>query len=87
MKVIGRTDEKKTFEHCLNRTESKLLALYDRRRVGKTFLVRQYFGKKIRFKVAGLYTLNKIVERVQARGIDDLIDDLIDEGPDFEIEV
>jgi len=55
MKLIGRIPEKKTFEHCLNSTESKLIALYGRRRVGKTFLVRQYFGTKIKFEVAGLY--------------------------------
>ena len=55
MKLIGRTEEKKTFEHCLNSSESKLIALYGRRRVGKTFLVRQYFGEKIKFEVAGLH--------------------------------
>jgi len=55
MKLIGRTSEKNTFEHCLNSTESKLIALYGRRRVGKTFLVRKYFGNAIRFEVAGVY--------------------------------
>ncbi|MFK7907843.1 MAG: ATP-binding protein [Chitinophagales bacterium] len=55
MQLIGRVEEKETFKHCLDRTESKLIALYGRRRVGKTFLVRQYFGTRIRFEVAGLY--------------------------------
>lgn len=55
MKLIGRKQEKETFEHCLNSTQSKLVALYGRRRVGKTFLVRQYFGAKIKFEVAGLH--------------------------------
>jgi len=55
MKLIGRKQEKETFEHCLNSTESKLIALYGRRRVGKTFLIRQYFGTKIKFEVAGLH--------------------------------
>jgi len=55
MKLIGRKQEKETFEHCLNSTESKLIALYGRRRVGKTFLIRQFFGKKIKFEVAGLH--------------------------------
>jgi len=55
MKLIGRKQEKETFEHCLNSSESKLIALYGRRRVGKTFLIRQFFGTKIKFEVAGLH--------------------------------
>ena len=55
MKLIGRKQEKATFVHCLDSSESKLIAVYGRRRVGKTFLVRQYFQSKIRFEVAGLH--------------------------------
>ena len=55
MELIGRKQEKETFKHCLNSSESKLIALYGRRRVGKTFLVRQYFQAKIKFEVAGLH--------------------------------
>lgn len=55
MELIGRKQEKETFKHCLSGTESKLIALYGRRRVGKTFLVRNYFQSKIEFEVAGLH--------------------------------
>lgn len=55
MELIGRKQEKETFKHCLASTESKLIALYGRRRVGKTFLVRKYFHSNIRFEVAGLH--------------------------------
>ncbi len=55
MELVGRKQEKDTFKHCLAGTESKLIALYGRRRVGKTFLVRKYFQSKIRFEVAGLH--------------------------------
>ena len=55
IKLIGRSEEKKIFEHCLKSSESKLIALYGRRRVGKTFLVWQYFGAKIIFEVSGLH--------------------------------
>lgn len=55
MKLIGRKAEKDTFQHCLDSDESKLVAVYGRRRVGKTFLVRQFFGSKIKFEVAGLH--------------------------------
>lgn len=55
MQLIGRNQEKATFNHCLESSESKLIAVYGRRRVGKTFLVRQYFQSKIKFEVAGLH--------------------------------
>ncbi|HOY12910.1 MAG TPA: ATP-binding protein [Saprospiraceae bacterium] len=55
MELIGREDEQKTFKHCLHASESKLVAVYGRRRIGKTFLIRKYFGNKIFFEVAGLY--------------------------------
>ena len=55
MELIGRKQEKATLKHCLASTESKLIALYGRRRVGKTFLVRKYFRSKICFEVAGLH--------------------------------
>lgn len=58
MELIGRKQERETFKHCLNSTESKLIALYGRRRVGKTFLVRKYFQAKIKFEVAGLHNGN-----------------------------
>lgn len=58
MQLIGRIQERATFEHCLQSSESKLIALYGRRRVGKTFLVRQYFGATISFEVAGLHRGN-----------------------------
>jgi len=55
MDLIGRKEEKETFKYCLNSSESKLIAIYGRRRVGKTFLVRKYFQSKVKFEVAGLY--------------------------------
>jgi AAA+ ATPase superfamily predicted ATPase len=55
MNLIGRKREKATLKHCLDSSESKLVALYGRRRVGKTFLVRQYFQSKIKFEIAGLH--------------------------------
>ena len=55
MDLIGRKEEKETFKYCLNSSESKLIAVYGRRRVGKTFLVRNYFKSQIKFEIAGLY--------------------------------
>ncbi len=55
MDLIGRHAERATFNHCLKSSESKLIALYGRRRVGKTFLVRKYFEGKLRFEISGLH--------------------------------
>ncbi|MEM9885877.1 MAG: ATP-binding protein [Bacteroidota bacterium] len=55
MKLIGRKEERATLEHCLSSSESRLVAVYGRRRVGKTFLVRNYFGDQIIFEVTALH--------------------------------
>jgi len=55
MHLIGRKSERETFDHCLGSSESKLIAVYGRRRVGKTFLIRKYLKKHMLFEIAGLY--------------------------------
>ncbi len=44
-KIIGRAKEQMTLNHILNSNKAEFLALYGRRRVGKTFLVRNYFSE------------------------------------------
>ena len=39
--LIGRKEELKTLHQALIADESKFVAIYGRRRVGKTFLVRE----------------------------------------------
>lgn len=55
MHLIGRKSERKTFDHCIGSSESKLIAVYGRRRVGKTFLIRKYLEKHMLIEIAGLY--------------------------------
>ncbi|MFZ1714289.1 MAG: hypothetical protein WAT88_03270 [Saprospiraceae bacterium] len=55
MDLIGRKEEQLILKHCYQSTQSRLVAIYGRRRIGKTFLVRKYFDHKIRFEVSGLY--------------------------------
>lgn len=55
MELIGRNDERKIVEHCLQASESKLIVIYGRRRVGKTFFVREHLGAKIKFEISGLH--------------------------------
>ena len=42
--LIGRKEELKTLHQSLIADESKFVAIYGRRRVGKTFLVREAFN-------------------------------------------
>lgn len=45
-KIVGRTKEQNELEEAYASTRPEFIALYGRRRVGKTFLVRNTFGKK-----------------------------------------
>lgn len=53
--MIGRTEERATLDDCLQAGESRLVAVYGRRRIGKTYLIRNHFGKAIKFEIAGLH--------------------------------
>jgi uncharacterized protein len=55
MELVGREDEQKIIKNCLLSSESKLIAVYGRRRVGKTFFIRKYLSEDIRFEIAGLH--------------------------------
>ena len=55
MKLVGRKQEIAIFQHCMESTESKLIAVYGRRRIGKTFLIRNYFKGKFLFEITGLH--------------------------------
>jgi len=55
MELIGRNKQIASFQEAFNSSESKLIAVYGRRRVGKTFMIRKHFEKHIQFEVTGLY--------------------------------
>lgn len=44
--IIGREDEKILLQKILNSNDPELVAMYGRRRVGKTFLVTNIFYKE-----------------------------------------
>jgi uncharacterized protein len=52
-KIIGRDLEKAKLDELLQSNEPEFLALYGRRRVGKTFLIRQYLKNQIVFDLSG----------------------------------
>ena len=60
--IIGREKEKQELQRCLQSSEAELVVVYGRRRVGKTFLVREFFGNTFAFQLTGLYNQPKSVQ-------------------------
>ncbi|GAA4394786.1 ATP-binding protein [Nibrella viscosa] len=52
-RIVGRTVEKEKLDKLLLSNQAEFLALYGRRRVGKTFLIRQYLQKHLVFDISG----------------------------------
>ena len=52
--IIGRKKEQDILDTCLNSGKAEFVAVYGRRRVGKTFLVREYFGGVFSFYATGV---------------------------------
>ena len=53
--MIGRANESSVLERAFHDSESHFIAVYGRRRVGKTFLIRETFRDRFAFQHAGLY--------------------------------
>ena len=56
--IIGREKEIKQLDKVKASRKSEFVALYGRRRVGKTFLVREYFNYQFDFQLTGLANAN-----------------------------
>jgi len=52
--IIGRSEEQKLLNEYFVSERSEFIAVYGRRRVGKTFLVREMFGADFLFYVSGI---------------------------------
>ncbi len=57
-KMIGREYEKSVLQECLSSPRPEFLAVYGRRRVGKTFLIKEYFRESFAFYATGVSGLN-----------------------------
>lgn len=53
--LVGRARERKIFDLVMASTEAELVAVYGRRRVGKTFLIRELFGHDLSFELTGVH--------------------------------
>ena len=54
-KIIGRVYETGILEKALHSAEPEFIAVYGRRRIGKTFLIREYYEDSICFEMAGVH--------------------------------
>lgn len=57
--LIGRKEEQARLERLYNSEKSEFVAIYGRRRVGKTFLVTEIFNNRFAFKHTGLSPYDK----------------------------
>ncbi len=57
--IIGRKREIELIENCLNSDKPEFVAVYGRRRIGKTFLVKQLLGDSFCFYMTGVYQCAK----------------------------
>lgn len=53
--IVGRISEQNILKEAFENNKSELIALYGRRRIGKTFLIREYYKKSIVFETTGLF--------------------------------
>ena len=53
--IIGREPEIKRLDRAMAENEAQLIIVYGRRRVGKTYLINEYYDNKFDFKFTGSY--------------------------------
>ena len=66
--LIGRAREVDMLDQCLNSGRSEFIAIYGRRRIGKTFLVREYFHDVFSFYGTGIARAN-MHDQLRAFGV------------------
>ena len=57
--IIGREKEQKELQRLTDSSSSEFVAIYGRRRVGKTFLVKEFYGQQFAFYATGICRGNR----------------------------
>lgn len=57
--IIGRRHEQEILQNCYDSPKAEFVAVYGRRRIGKTYLVKQYFDEKFDFYATGVYQASR----------------------------
>ena len=59
MEIIGRYEEQRLLQQYFESDEPEFVAVYGRRRVGKTFLIKKFFSERFSFYISGLANATK----------------------------
>jgi predicted AAA+ superfamily ATPase len=59
MKIIGRYEEQEALRQYVDSDKPEFVTVYGRRRVGKTFLIKEFFGNTFTFYHTGLANTSK----------------------------
>lgn len=78
--IIGRNEEIKKLERLLKTSKSEFVAIYGRRRVGKSFLVEEVYKDKIAFRAIGSYLKDKDEKSYKQTQLDHFYESLLDSG-------
>ena len=54
MDIIGRDEEQKELQSCLESRKPEFVAVYGRRRIGKTHLIKSFFSERFSFYASGV---------------------------------
>ena len=57
-KLIGRKHEKLILNNALKSNRAELIVVYGRRRIGKTYLIREVFKNNIQFEFSGIHKVS-----------------------------
>ena len=57
--IVGRKKELAQIDQYFNSGKAEFIAVYGRRRVGKTYLIRQHFKNQFAFDMTGVMEGNK----------------------------
>lgn len=78
--IVGRDEEIKRLERLLKTSKSEFVAIYGRRRVGKSYLVEEVYKDKIVFRAVGAYIKEKDERTYKQIQLDHFYESLLDCG-------
>jgi AAA+ ATPase superfamily predicted ATPase len=78
--IIGREEEIAKLERFLKSSKSEFVAVYGRRRVGKSYLVEEVYKDKIVFRAIGAYIKDKDERTYKQIQLDHFYESLLDFG-------
>lgn len=78
--IIGREEEITKLERFLKSSKSEFVAIYGRRRVGKSYLVEEVYKDKIAFRAIGAYIKDKDERTYKQIQLDHFYESLLDFG-------